>query len=177
MSQSFLVIATLGADRPGLVRELSEFLAERAVNIDDSRMAILGAEFGSMLLLSGAEDAIARVECDLPELERRTGFAFLKKRTKSPEEHRRGELRSVVVTVESFDREGIVRAIASALNDLGANIVSLETAQWNAPFTGATLFRIEVAAEVPKSTTVAAVRARMDELATNENLDIEVKTA
>jgi glycine cleavage system regulatory protein len=63
-----------------------------------------------------------------------------------------------------------------ALHDLGANVVSLETTQWNAPFTGATLFRIELSAEVPRATSMSAVRAKMDEVATAENLDVEVRT-
>ena len=80
------------------------------------------------------------------------------------------------MTAESFDREGIVRAIAAALHELGANVVSLETTQWNAPFTGATLFRIELSAEVPRTIAIAAVKSKMDDVATAENLDIEVRT-
>ena len=55
MTQSYLVLTALGPDRPGLVRELSEFVAERGVNIDDSRMAILGAEFGGVALVVKAD--------------------------------------------------------------------------------------------------------------------------
>jgi glycine cleavage system transcriptional repressor len=176
MGEQYLVISALGPDRPGLVKDLTDFLAARGANIDDSRMAILGAEFGTMLLISGSEEAIGKVEHDLPAMEAKTGAKTLSRRTKSPEDYRRGALRSFVVTAESFDREGIVRAIASSLHDLGANIVSLETTQWNAPFTGATLFRIELAAEVPQVTSMAKVRAKMEEVSVKENLDIEVRT-
>lgn len=176
MTTEYLALCAMAPDRPGLVRELTEFIGERGVNIDDSRMAILGGEFAMTLLLSGPKDAIEKVERDVTAFEERSHSKTLLRRTKSPEEHRRGELRGFVVTAESFDREGIVRAIAAALHDLGANVVSLETTQWNAPFTGATLFRIELAAEVPRTTSINAVRAKMDDVATSENLDIEVRT-
>ena len=172
----FLVVAALGPDRPGLVKELTDFLADRGANVDDSRMAILGGDFGMMVLVSGTENVISRVEAEVDEMAERTGTKIIARRTKSPEEHRRGELRGFSVSVESFDREGIVRAVATALHGLGANVVSLETTQWNAPFTGATLFRIEVRAEVPQSTPLTTVRKVLDEVATRENLDIEVKT-
>ena len=44
MSQK-LVITALGADRPGIVNELSEALYARQLNIEDSRMSVLGGEF------------------------------------------------------------------------------------------------------------------------------------
>lgn len=176
MSHEYLALCAMAPDRPGLVRELTEFIGERGVNIDDSRMAILGGEFAMTLLLSGPKESIEKVERDVTAFEERSHSKTLLRRTKSPEEHRKGELRGFVVTAESFDREGIVRAIASALHDLGANVVSLETTQWNAPFTGATLFRIELSAEVPRATSMSAVRAKMDEVATAENLDVEVRT-
>lgn len=175
MSQ-YLVLSALGSDRPGLVKDLTDFLADRGANVDDSRMAIFGAEFGIMVLLSGDESSLHRIEREIEDLERMTGTRIMCRRTRSPEEHRKGELRGFSVTVESFDREGIVRAIAAALHGLGANIVSLETTQWNAPFTGATLFRIEVQAEVPGATSLAKVRAALDEVGARENLDIEVRS-
>lgn len=172
----FLVVSALGPDRPGLVKELTDFLAERGANVDDSRMAILGGDFGMMVLVSGSDSVISKVEGDIDEIAQSTGTQIIYRRTKSPEDHRRGELRGFSVSVESFDREGIVRAIATALHGLGANVVSLETTQWNAPFTGATLFRIEVRAEVPQSIPLSTVRKVLDEVGARENLDVEVKT-
>jgi len=176
MSTHYFVISALGPDRPGLVADLTAFLDDRGANIEDSRMAVLGGEFGMMLLVSGAEDVVSRVEKELATLEATTGARFLVRRTKSPEEHRRGGALPIAITAESFDREGIVRAIAAALHAVSVNIVSLETTQWNAPFTGATLFRIEVHADVPRVTGLTKVRAAMAEVSARENLDIEVRS-
>lgn len=176
MTARYLVISALGPDRPGLVADLTAFLADRGANVEDSRMAVLGGEFGMMVLVSGDEGEIRRVETELASLEPATGARFLVRRTKSPEEHRQGEAQPVAITAESFDREGIVRAIAAALHALAVNIVSLQTTQWNAPFTGATLFRIEVHADVPRATGLAKVRAAMEQVSEHENLDVEVRS-
>src|SRR5262245_21592944 len=110
----YLVLSALGADRPGLVAEVTDYLAERGVNVEDSRMAVLGAEFGIQMLVSGSEQAIARVVDDKGLLEAKTKLGILVRRTKSPEEHRRAAVIPCVVTAEAIDHEGIVRAVALA---------------------------------------------------------------
>ena len=52
-----LVITALGKDRPGIVDELSSTLFTHQLNIEDSRMSVLGGEFAIQLLVSGDEKA------------------------------------------------------------------------------------------------------------------------
>src|SRR5262249_37254906 len=76
-----LVISALGPDRVGLVADLTAFLHERGVNLEDSRMAILGGEFGMMALVSGSAENVARVERELESaLASKTGAHFLTRR-------------------------------------------------------------------------------------------------
>ncbi|MCK5262904.1 MAG: glycine cleavage system protein R, partial [Gammaproteobacteria bacterium] len=49
-----LVITALGADRPGIVDELSNTLLTHQLNIEDSRMSVLGGEFAILLLVTGS---------------------------------------------------------------------------------------------------------------------------
>jgi glycine cleavage system transcriptional repressor len=172
----YLVLSALGADRPGLVAEVSDYLAERGVNVEDSRMAVLGAEFGIQMLVRGSELSISRVVDDRPLLETRTKLGILVRRTKSPEEHRRAAVIPCVVTAEALDHEGIVRAVALAISHLGINIVSLETTAYNAPVTGSPLFRLAAHIDLPQGVSLAQFRRHMDEVAQNENLDIDVRS-
>ena len=50
---AYIVLTAIGPDRPGLVDEISSFLAARKINIEDSRMAVLGGEFAIIMLASG----------------------------------------------------------------------------------------------------------------------------
>lgn len=172
----FLVLSCLGPDRPGLVAEVTDYLTAHGGNIEDSRMAILGAEFGILLLASGRPEEVDAIERDLAALEKQTGLRMLVQRTKSPEEHRRAPTVPCLVTAEALDHEGIVRAVSGALARAGVNIVSLESAAYAAPVTGSPLFRMEARVDVPQTVGVGRLRKAMDAVAEEQNLEIEVRS-
>ena len=176
MSEHFVVLSALAPDRPGLVADLTSYVTERHGNVEESRMLILGGEFGVLVLVSGGEPAVEAIVRDIKQLETATGASVIVRRTKSPEDHRRGERKPVVIVAESFDRVGIVTALARALHDLELNIVSLETSSVEAPFTGATLFKIEAHVDVPRGKSIAHIRAAMNDVAIKEGLDVEVRS-
>lgn len=173
-TERYLVLSALGPDRPGLVAEVTHYVTERGGNIEDSRMAVLGGEFGVMMLVSGSPDEIARVARDHAALRTATGLDVTTRDTKSPEEHRRAQSIPCVITCDAIDNPGIVRAVSRALRNLGLNIVSLETTTYEAPITGSPLFRLEAMCDVPKGVTLAKVRVAMHEVADRESIDIEV---
>jgi glycine cleavage system transcriptional repressor len=175
-TEQHLVLSALGPDRPGLVAQVTHFLTERGANIEESRMVVLGAEFGILILVSGSEEDIERIARDAPALAEETKIGVLVRRTKSPEEHRRASVIPCVVTAEALDHEGIVRAVALAISKMGINIVSLETAAYNAPVTGSPLFRLEAHIDLPQGVSITEVRRGMEEVARAENLDIEVRS-
>jgi len=175
-TESFLVLSALGPDRPGLVAEVTGYLTERGANVEDSRMAVLGGDFGILVLVSGPAERIAAVEADHGILSDKTGLSVMLRRTKSPEEHRRAAVIPCLVTAEAIDQEGIVRAVSRALHQVGVNIVSLETTAYQAPVTGSPLFRLEARVDVPQATGIARVRKAMEDVAVAENLDIDVRS-
>ena len=175
-TEQFLVLSALGADRPGLVAEVTDYLSHHSGNVEDSRMAVLGAEFGILLLVSGTPEEIAAIERDLDSLREKTGLQILSRRTKAPEDHRRAATVPCIVTAEALDHEGIVRAVSRGLSRVGVNIVSLETTAYEAPVTGSPLFRLEARVDCPTGVTIAKVRKAMDEVAESENLDIDVRS-
>ncbi len=175
-TERYLVLSALGPDRPGLVAEVTDYLAERGVNVEDSRMAVLGAEFGILVLVSGTEAELARVASDTAALEAKTKLGVLVRRTKSPEDHRRAAVMPCVVSAEALDHEGIVRAVAVEISRLGINIVSLETSAYNAPVTGSPLFRLEAHIDLPEGVSLAQFRRHLDEVAQRENLELDVRS-
>jgi glycine cleavage system transcriptional repressor len=175
-TELFLVLSGLGPDRPGLVAEITAYLTERGANVEDSRMAVLGGEFGVLVLVSGAPDEVAAIERDRAALSEKTGLELLLRRTRNPEDHRRAASVPCLVTVEALDHEGIVRAVSRALHGAGVNIISLETSSYQAPDTGSPLFRLEARVDLPPEISVSTLRKAMDVVAEEENLDIEVRS-
>ena len=56
------VLTAIGADRPGLVEEVSEFVFKHGGNIEDSRMANLRGQFTMMLLVNAPGDALRKMQ-------------------------------------------------------------------------------------------------------------------
>ena len=175
-TDSYLVLSALGPDRPGLVADVTAFITERGGNIEDSRMAVFGAEFGILVLVSGTPDEVTKIADGARALEGKTGLTILTRPTKSPSEHRRAPTVPCLVTAEALDHEGFVRSVSSALHKVGVNIVSLETLAYNAPITGSPLFRLEAQIDVPRDVTLAKVREAMAEVAERQNIGIDVKS-
>jgi glycine cleavage system transcriptional repressor len=173
VDEQFLVLSALGPDRVGLVAELTDYLTGRGANVEDSRMVILGAEFGIMILVSGPEAAIARVEADRGKLETQTAMSVVTRRTHDPAEHR-AKLAGLPcqLVAESLDRQGIVQVIAAELHRHGINIVALETTAYNAPISGSPLFRMEALIDVPRQLRLPVLREALDKLSAAENVDL-----
>src|SRR5690349_12466001 len=69
-----VILSAIGADRPGLVDEVSEFIFDRRGNIEDSRMVNLRGQFALMVLVGGNADVLKKLQADLPTIERQTGL-------------------------------------------------------------------------------------------------------
>jgi len=168
-----LVVMALGPDRVGLVAQVSGFIRERGGNVEDSRMAVLGSEFGVMVLVSGSEEQLARLESESSKLTD-AGMDILVRRTTTPLEADRSRQRAVVVA-EALDHEGIVHSLSAAIERLGVSIAALETACYPAPLSGGPLFRLEAVLELPTAIDLDGVRKGLVDVADAENLDLEVR--
>jgi glycine cleavage system transcriptional repressor len=168
---SHLVLTAVGPDRPGLVRAISSVVLGASASVEDSRMAILGGEFALIVLVSGAEAAVARVERELVELEAELGLRFLFKRTK-PEPQRPANRH--VLHVSGVDRPGIVHAVTDLLAKRTVNVASLDSNLTFAPDSGTPLFVLEAELELPSNVTLAELEGELARLAEDENLDVSL---
>jgi len=76
-----LVISALGVDRPGIVNDLSNIIYTNELNIEDSRMTVLGGEFAVLLLVSGDQAAIEKFQKITSEIEQTLKMRLLIKAT------------------------------------------------------------------------------------------------
>ncbi len=155
-------IAAIGADRPGIVAAVTQVLVERACNIEDTAMAILGGHFSMMLVVSGPTDldppgletALAPVAAEFHLV---TMVRPIDAAVAVPEA---GELWTV--SVHGADHPGIVHGIAKALAALQANVVDLNTRVVAGDGGPAYVMILDVT--LPASIEGDAFRARLDEV-------------
>lgn len=170
-----LIMTAVGPDRIGLVEKLSESIAQRGCNIEDSKMAVFCGEFALILLLSGQGEDLRAVAASCDALARETGLSIW---VKSPAGRKVPEPSLPYTLVASaMDHPGIVYRISSALSAFGVNIESMETKTYAAPESGTPIFRIEALVSIPAKLNVNTLRARFAEIQREENIDIEISLA
>ena len=168
-----LVVTAVGADRPGLVQEISEALHRAGANIEDSRMAILGGEFALILLAVGSAEAIERVRKDRTQLEDALGLGISLKDTRAVAE--RGGYMLYHLRVSGVDRAGIVSKVTSILAGRQVNLASLESRVQYAPHSGTPLFSLRAELQVPSELALSDLRRTLALACDEENLDFHLE--
>jgi glycine cleavage system transcriptional repressor len=168
-----LVISALGADRPGIVDELSKIIYTHSLNIEDSRMTVLGGEFAVLLLISGEQSSLDALQTRVNEIEQALQMRLLIKTTS---EH--NTLENTIpyaVEVAALDHPGIVNNIASFFARHNINIVNLQTESYSAPHTGSPMFALHMTVGIPAETNIAKLRDAFMQTCDELNLDAELK--
>ncbi len=175
---SYLVVGVIGPDRPGIADEVSRIVAAGECNIEDSRMAVLGTEFGLMMLFSGSEDRAERTAQQIAEWGERHGMTVVSRPTsRPPAAVRKGAGRVAEIGLEMPDHPGIVSRVTHFLAERGANVETLESEVLPAPFTGTPTFAMHVNVRSDQNIPMEELRAALQDLADDEDIRITVGTS
>jgi len=169
-----LVISALGEDRPGIVDELSNIIFQNNLNIEDSRMSVLGGEFAIQLLISGEQSAIDMLQSEVGEIEQALQMSLLLKPTSdSPNKN---IYVPYSVEVSALDNPGIVRNITSFFSSRNINIINLDTERYSAAHTGSPMFALHIIIGIPSETNIPQLREAFIDTCDELNLDAELTT-
>jgi glycine cleavage system transcriptional repressor len=170
---SKLVLSAVGKDRPGIVNDLSNIVYQDSLNIEDSRMTVLGGEFALLMLVSGDPAALSSLEDRISEIESELDLRILAKpTTENAPDH--GTI-PYKVEVSSLDHPGIVRNIASFFSSRNINIVNLQTEKYAAPHTGTPMFALNMTIGIPVDSSISRLRDAFHDKCDEMNLDAELK--
>ncbi len=170
-----LVISALGADRPGIVDALSNKVYQHQLNIEDSRMTVLGGEFAIVLLTRGSENNIKDFITQKPQLEKSLAMQLLMATTQTTDDSSPDTI-PYQVEVSALDHPGIVRNLASFFSNRQINIVNLDTDKYAAPHTGTPMFALHMTIGIPADMAIARLRDEFTEFCDQLNLDAELKS-
>jgi len=174
MNQS-LAITAIGEDRPGIVNELTEVLLDADLNIEDSRMSVLGGEFAIILLVTGNDASIKSIQQKKDELENTLNLSLLVKSTTSRSKN--NDLASYTIRVEGMDNPGIVHKLARYLSQQGINIVNMQTKSSHAPHTGTPIFTVDMLVDIPAAQNIEQVQDEFTKVCDELSMDAEFKAA
>lgn len=166
------ILTAIGADRVGIVDDLTTRILEQHCNVEESRMAVLGGEFAVILLLSGRREDVKALVRDMPAQGKSLGLHITMKETAPPSTA--PNARPYLLESVSLDTPGIVHSITSLLRRHGVNIHDLETDTTPAPWTGAPMFVMRARLTLPAEVPIAALREELETLESEQNLDIKL---
>ena len=164
-----VVISAIGEDRPGIVNELAAAIRELGLNIEDSRMTVLGGEFAVLMSVAGSSDAITSLGPRFARTCERLGLVHLFRPTGA--RAKKGDLLPYAVTVTAMDHPGIVHGVAGFFSSRGINIEDLKTQTTHAAHTGTPIFDLEMRVQVPAGTKIHALRTAFEDFCAERDLD------
>jgi len=168
MSQ-LIVISAVGTDRTGVVQDLTKVIMSCGGNIEESRMTTLGSEFAMLLLVSGNWHTLSRLQQGLDKLceNGQLTVAIRKTDAKPPSQNRM----PYAVDVVALDQQGIVFNLANFFASRDIEIADLATRSYPAAHTGAPMFAVQMAINVPASVHIAQLREEFLDVCDRLNLD------
>lgn len=162
------VVSIIGHDRPGFISAITATANELSLNIEDSRMTVLGGEFALLMALAGPEDALKTFDTRINEMSGDdVSFIFRPTADRQPVV----AARPYTATIVAMDHPGIVASIAGFFAARDINIYELDTTATPAPHTGTPIFNVRLTAEVPVDFTIKALRQAFNEFCEDNDLD------
>ena len=132
-------------------------------------MTTLGSEFAMLMLVSGNWHTLSRLETGLEKLQESDGLTFSIRKTGAREV--KEDRMPYAVDVVSLDHQGIVFNLANFFAAHNIEIADVATRSYAAAHTGAPMFAVQMAVNVPSSIHIAQLREEFLELSDRLNLD------
>lgn len=171
---------SVGADRPGIVADVTRIVTARGGNVGESHSQLLGGHFSLMMLVDVASSSSSEMESLREQL--RTEVEGMSTSCFDAVDPKKVEICPKVGFVGQFklsgaDNPGIVHKLTSALARNNLTIGNMKTSQEEAPFGGTELFTMEgkAVAYEPLSSSFdwSRINDELQELGDSMNCDVE----
>jgi glycine cleavage system transcriptional repressor len=160
-------ITVIGHDRPGIIAETTQVLAELGLNIEDSTMTLLRGHF-AMMLISAGDAAAAEVEQALSPLTADGSLdVSVREVPEEPEQPPVGA--SYVLTVHGGDRAGIVSRVVREVAAVGGNVTDLTTRL------AGDLYLLVAEVDLPAGSDVGALQAALERAAAELGVGVTLR--
>ena len=168
-----LVLTLTGYDRVGIVKEITNVLAQNKGNVENSRMARLGGVFAMLALVELDEKNLPALEADLQKL-RSEGFQVTFQETEDDHTKKFAGWLPYQIEVIGADHEGIIYEISQHLAEQGINFEDVETTTTPAPMSGTPLFKMQATVLVPPKLNFHKWSDALEEIGDKLNVTVEI---
>ncbi|MBN1662675.1 MAG: ACT domain-containing protein [Deltaproteobacteria bacterium] len=170
--RSYVVFSSMGTDRPGLAKEISEFFTARGINIERSRGCVLGNEFAMIILTSGKTEDIEKFVGDIDALREVTGLDIHVRKTKAPSHREAPPSIPYKLLAIAADRPGIIHQICKVLFDKGINVDDIASNVDHNLITGASVFHMTCYFSLTPGVKIIDLKREFSRISDEYNIDI-----
>lgn len=168
-----IVFTLTGADRVGIVEDVTRVFLELGGNVGTSRMTRLDGEFAMLMSVTLRDPDASPVEQAFARLVSQ-GYRVTVAPARPAVSGAFDGWTPYFVSVTGADHEGIVHEIAAGLSRSGITIESMETGTAAAAVTGTPLFTMQAHVLVPPTLEESEWISELDEAGRSVGVDIEV---
>jgi glycine cleavage system regulatory protein len=162
-----LILTVAGSDRPGLVAAVADVVDTHGGNWENSQLAELAGVFAGVIQVSVTPERQDELTSAL-----RTLDGLLTVAVHAGSDAATAAAQPVSLRILGNDRPGIVREVSGVLQAHGISIEKIDTETRDAAMAGGRLFEASVTAEVPASADLDALRADLERLTAELQVDI-----
>ncbi len=162
-----LILTVAGSDRPGLVAAVADVVDAHGGNWENSQLAELAGVFAGVIQVSVTPEHQDELTSALHALD---GLLTVAVHTGSDAAATAAQ--PISLQILGNDRPGIVREVSAVLKAHGVSIERIDTETKDAAMAGGRLFEASVTAEVPASADLDALRADLERLTSELQVDI-----
>lgn len=171
--QNNLVISLIGADRPGLVGELSTVIAAHQASWQESSMSHLAGQFAGILRVQVSAEQTGSLQTALQQL---TGLQVTAVLAKAPVSTAL-PARNMQLSLVGHDRIGIIREITQALAQHGVNVSQLSSHLETAAMSAENLFHASAHLQLPDGLDAECLVAELEKISDDLMVELTVDAA
>ena len=171
MSNQHVVITLLSQDKPGIVKQIADIIAQAGGNWLDSHMAQLAGQFAGILKIAIEHEKLQNLKDALADVEKNGIQIHI---TSAEPSASTTETQQFIFELMGADRAGIVSEIAQSLSEKHINIEELETHYSSMPWTGEAMFKAKGRLVAAKDIDRESLLQELSDIEDRLGLDIEL---
>ena len=166
MTTEKIIINAFGADKPGIVSNISGIIASFNGNIENSKMVRIETMFTIIMVVIIPKKNKQLLLEKFNNIKELNSSIHSVRSFKLPSNYKK-----YIFSLECADNEGIIHHFTKYLNQKKINIEEMNTSIINAPITGSILFSLKSIIYIPKDLNVNELKSKLNMLSEQYNVD------
>jgi glycine cleavage system regulatory protein len=167
-----VMLTLIGPDATGIVARMAALVEANGGNWLDSRMIRMGGYFAGILRIALPDESLSSFGGAVFKFMKETGYQYSIQPADLEAQAAAGS--PAELSLSGQDHPGIVAAIFKVFQQSGVNVEELGTGLQPAPWSGTPVFEAKARLSIPQGVSPGQLRARLEALAADLMVEVEL---